>query len=623
VGQGLPLHLVGAARRGIAVPEWGVGFGGSTDQHDRWMQTALRSFAGAPGVSGTWHDRVASTVRDVIDVSQKVSPAFDRPLPEGELQKKMMIAARLINANLGLRVLDVGFDGFDTHANQPTGLADLMTDLDSGVRAFFTTLDDRFRSRVTIMTYSEFGRTSWSNDSSGTDHGTVNHHFVIGRGVKGGLYGQQPSLAGLHRWDRMDFHVDFRSLYATVLDGWMGGGASTVLGGSFPKLGLFDQAPGVGVPTGAVPARAAGDWMAVAPVRLYDTRTAPRRLPLGPGATGECRVTGVGGVPATGVTSVTLNVTALGGSDVSHLTVWPLGAARPEVANVAVPKGAAASALVTVNPGRGGRVQVMNDLGNAHCTVDVVGYFRSSTGPRLATLQPFRLMDTRKGTGGHLGALAAGASVRVRARGVGAVPASADSVVLSVTAAAPTIAGNLTVWTSGKPQPPVPTLSFPAGAAATNLAIVKVGADGFVQVRNVTGNAHVSIDVVGHFSSGAPGRFTPVPAGRVLDTTADAVAPLGPGAARAVNVLGAHGVPTTKVSAVLLNLSAHAPTADTSIVAFPYAGTRPAVTNLSVRKDGHAAALALVRVGAGGKVTLRNAVGTVDLVVDVLGWFTS
>ena len=623
VGQGLPLHLVGAARRGIAVPEWGVGFGGGTDQHDRWMQTAMRSFADAPGTNGAWHDRVAGTVRDVIDVSQKVSPAFDRPLPDGELQKKMMVAARLINANLGLRVLDVGFDGFDTHANQPTGLADLMTDFDSGVRAFFTTLDDRFRSRVTIMTYSEFGRTSWSNDSSGTDHGTVNNHFVIGRGVKGGLYGQQASLAGLERWDRMGFHVDFRSMYATVLDGWMGGGASTVLGGSFPKLGFFDQTPGVGVPTGSVPARAAGDWVAVAPVRLYDTRATPRLLPLGPGATGECRVTGVGGIPATGVTSVTLNVTALGGSEVSHLTVWPLGAARPEVANVAVPKGGATSSLVTVNPGKGGRVQVMNDLGNAHCTVDVVGYFRSAVGPRLAPVQSFRLMDTRNGKGGHIGALAAGATVRVRARGVGAVPRSADSVVLSVTALAPTAASNLTVWTSGRPQPMVPSMSFSAGGAVTNLAIVKVGDDGFVQVRNAAGNSHVAIDVLGHFSTGAPGRFTPVPAGRVLDTTTDAETPLGPAAVRAVSVLGAHGVPNTKVSAVLLNLAAHAPTADTSIVAFPYAATRPAITNVSVRKGGHAATLALVRVGAGGKVTLRNAAGTVDLVVDVLGWFTS
>jgi uncharacterized protein (DUF1501 family) len=623
VGQGLPLHLVGDARRGIAVPEWGAGFGGGTDQHDRWMHTAMRAFAGAPGSNGAWHDRVAGTVRDLIDVSQKVSPAFDRPLPDGSLQKKLTIAARLINANLGLRVLDVGFDGFDTHANQPTALADLMADLDNGVKAFFTTLDDSFRSRVTIMTYSEFGRTSWSNDSSGTDHGTVNNHFVIGRGVKGGMYGQQPSLVGLDRWDRMGFHVDFRSLYATVLDGWMGGGASTVLGGSFPKLGFFDQAPGVGVATGSVPARAAGDWVAVTPTRIYDTRIAPRLLPLGPGATGEFRVTGVGGVPATGVTAVALNVTASSGTEVSSLTVWPAGAVRPDIADVAVPRGGSVASLVTVSPGRGGRVRVMNDLGAAQCTIDVVGYFRSTAAPRLAPVTSFRLLDTRTGKGGHLGVLGAGASARVKVRGVGTVPATADSVVVSVTASAPTAYGSVTVWPSGRTRPTVPSVAFAAGAATTNLAVVKVGSDGCLMVRNATGAVHVNIDVLGHFTTGARGRFTPVPAWRVLDTTTDAVAPLGPGEARVVTVTAGHGVPATGVSAVLVHLAAHTPTLDTSLVAYPYATTRPGVTNLSVRKGGHASTLALVKVGAGGRVTLRNALGTVDVVADVVGWFTS
>ncbi|MFM2077646.1 MAG: hypothetical protein RJA49_1536, partial [Actinomycetota bacterium] len=623
VGQGLPLHLVGNARRGIAVPQWGVGFGGGSDQHDQWMYQAMRSFAGVPGVDGPWHDRVASTVRDVIDVGQKVGPAFDRPLPDGDLEKKLMVAARLINADLGLRVLDVGFDGFDTHAGQPAGLAGLMSDLDAGVRAFFTTLDDRFRSRVTIMTYSEFGRTSWSNDSAGTDHGTVNNHFVIGRGVKGGLYGQQPSLAGLQRWDRMDFHVDFRSMYATVLDGWMGGGASTVLGGSFPKLGLFRQAPGVGVAGGVVPKRLVGDWVALPPKRLYDSRLAPRLLPLGPGSTGEFRVTGVGGVPLTGVTSVTLNVSAVGGTDTSHFTVWPTGAARPDVANVSVPVRGPSSTLVTVNPGKAGRVNVMNDLGSAHCTVDVVGYFRSVAATKLAPVQPFRLMDTRNGIGGRRGALGAGTVVKVKARGVGTVPKTADTVVLSITAVAPTTAGSVTVWTTGQVKPALPSVQFFGAVTTTNVAFVKVGADGTVQITNAKGAAHVTVDVLGYFSSTSRGRFMPLPAARVFDTTPDTVAPLGAGGAKAVTVLGAHGVPATKVSAVLLNLAAHAPTANTALVAFPYGTTRPNVTNLSVRAGGHASALVVAKVGAGGKVIIRNAVGTVDVVADVVGYFTA
>ena len=78
------------------------------------------------------------------------------------------------------------------------------------------------------MTFSEFGRTSWSNDGRGTDHGTAAPHFVFGARVKGGMYGQRPALQGLQRWDRMAYHVDFRDYYGSVIDGWMGGGGSDV-----------------------------------------------------------------------------------------------------------------------------------------------------------------------------------------------------------------------------------------------------------------------------------------------------------------------------------------------------------------------------------------------------------
>ncbi|MFZ9483844.1 MAG: DUF1501 domain-containing protein, partial [Ilumatobacteraceae bacterium] len=71
----------------------------------------------------------------------------------------------MINADMGVRVVDLSHDGFDTHAQQVTGMADLLGDLDAGLRSFYATLDDRFHGRVTVMTYSEFGRTPWANDS--------------------------------------------------------------------------------------------------------------------------------------------------------------------------------------------------------------------------------------------------------------------------------------------------------------------------------------------------------------------------------------------------------------------------------------------------------------------------
>ncbi len=623
VGQGLPLHLIGDVKRGTAIPQWGVGFGGGSDQHDLWMYNAMREFAATPAGRGPWHDAIAGTMEGVIDVGQQVGPVFDRPLPPSDLEKKMTVVARLINADLGLRVVDTGYDGFDTHSSQPAELTGLMSDLDHAIQAFFTTLDDRFRSRVTIMTYSEFGRTSWSNDSSGTDHGTVNNHFVIGQGVKGGLYGAQPSLVGLNRWDRMNFNVDFRSMYASVLDGWMGGGASTVLGASYPDLGLFQQSPGVGVATGALPPSVLGDYVGITPARLYDSRTVDRLLPLGAGTTGEVRALGFGGVPLSGVTAVALNVTATGALGSSSFTVWPTGDAKPDVANVTMPASRSVGSLVIVKTGVDGRVNITNDLGAAHCVVDVVGYFRTAAANRLQSITPLRALDTRDGTGGRLGAITSAGVVDVTVRGIGDVPITADSVVVNVTAVTPTGQGYLTIWPSGESRPLASSLNFPVGVTVPNMVIAKVGTNGKISIYNLRGLTHVVVDILGYMSSTSPGRYLPLPAARVMDTTPAAVAPVGPASTSTLTVLGVGGVPATGVSAVALNIAASAPSANSFLVVWPNGVARPLAANLNPRAGLDVSNLAVVKVGTGGKVQLYNHAGTVDLVVDVVGYFTS
>ena len=239
VGSALPLTMKGASRRGTAVPSWGLGFGAGTSVYDQRMHTALRSFGSAPAGRGAWHDVIAATVGNVVDVGQAVGPSYTRPLPDSDLVRKLTLAARMVNADIGIRVVDTATGGFDTHANQPATLTSLLQQLDDGLKAFFTSLDDRFRSRVTVVVHSEFGRTSWANDSAGTDHGAASNSFVIGRGVQGGLLGAQPPLAGLGRWDRMAMQVDLRQMYAGIIDGWLGGGSSTVLGGTYSALPLF------------------------------------------------------------------------------------------------------------------------------------------------------------------------------------------------------------------------------------------------------------------------------------------------------------------------------------------------------------------------------------------------
>jgi uncharacterized protein (DUF1501 family) len=239
VSTSVPLHLVGAQRRGSAVPPWGIDFGAGSDPADLRLYDGLRALSAQPAGRGPWHDLVATTVRRQLDLATTVSPVFSDDLPDSEIVRKLVIAARLVNAGIGLRVVDVGWGDFDSHANQPWMHTERMRELDEGIARFYATLDPTWHDRVTIMTMSEFGRTPYANDSAGTDHGTASCQLLLGSSVVGGMYGEPPVLTGLGRWERPAHTVDVRSYYATVLEGCLGGGAAEVVGGGFPSLGCF------------------------------------------------------------------------------------------------------------------------------------------------------------------------------------------------------------------------------------------------------------------------------------------------------------------------------------------------------------------------------------------------
>ena len=95
--------------------------------------------------------------------------------------------------------------------------------------------------RVTLLVFSEFGRRVPENDILGTDHGTANNMMLIGSGVKGGHYGELPSLTELNELDNLLFTTDFRRVYATAIEEWMGASSSGVLKGSFEKFPIFDS----------------------------------------------------------------------------------------------------------------------------------------------------------------------------------------------------------------------------------------------------------------------------------------------------------------------------------------------------------------------------------------------
>lgn len=630
IGQDLPLHLLGAVKRGIAIPQWGVGFGGdpASDLHAQRMYTAVRSLA-TPAGRGPWHDSIGQILKGVIDVGQQVAPIFATDLPENDLEKKLTVIARLINADIGIRVLDTGHDGFDNHSSEPQGLSELLTDFDHALQAFFNVLDPKFRSRVTIMTYSEFGRTSYSNDSSGTDHGTANNHFIIGPSVRGGLYGQQPSLAGLDRWDRMGFGIDFRSLYATVLDRWLGGGASTVLGASYEQFDVFRSPPGgeVAAPPGPTIGGSTG-FVPLSPVRILDTRgpLGGHQAAFGANESWSLPVRGIAGVPDDAA-AVVVNLTGAGASTATYLTAWKSGEAMPGTSNVNVVANDAVPNLAVIGVGADGAISLFNSTGSTHVLADLVGYFREGTTDTtaLTSLVPSRLLDTRDGTGGKLGAFDAATEFDLQITGRGGVPGACAAAVLNVTLVGATDDTFLTVWPNGEGMPTTSSVNARAGQTTANLVIAKLGADGKLRIRNDRGAAHVLVDVAGYFTAGSGGRYRPVSPTRIVDTRsgigADKArvgsAPLG------VQISGANGLPASGIAAVQINLTAVAPSENTYLTVYPSGASLPNASNLNVAGGGVRANSVVARVGPDGRIMVACGQGNTDVLVDVVGFFTA
>ncbi|GHO49465.1 hypothetical protein KSX_76280 [Ktedonospora formicarum] len=162
--------------------------------------------------------------------------------PEGPFAAGLQILAETIVQGLGLRVGYVTLGGFDTHANQSEDHAQLMKTLGEGLLAFYSDLQAHGKAdNVVVMTWSEFGRRVEENGSQGTDHGTAAPLFVLGNAVTQGIYGEPPSLTSLDDAGNLKYTVDFRSVYATVLDRWLGASSKDVLGGTYGSQNFLPQ----------------------------------------------------------------------------------------------------------------------------------------------------------------------------------------------------------------------------------------------------------------------------------------------------------------------------------------------------------------------------------------------
>jgi uncharacterized protein (DUF1501 family) len=159
--------------------------------------------------------------------------------PGSDLAGRLRLIARLLKSGFGARVFYTLQAGYDTHAQQAIPHAALLGELASALAAFFADLGAaRLGDRVAVLAFSEFGRTVKENASGGTDHGTAAPVFLAGPAVRGGAAGTPPSLTDLEAGEpRMT--VDFRQVYATVLEDWLGLPAKAALAGEFERLPLF------------------------------------------------------------------------------------------------------------------------------------------------------------------------------------------------------------------------------------------------------------------------------------------------------------------------------------------------------------------------------------------------
>jgi uncharacterized protein (DUF1501 family) len=240
IGASIPLAMIGSRAVVTALPEHGPMWGHdrSAGWENRILDVVASYGAGSSGV-GPWGDAVAVATRGALDSARDLAPVHGAGMPAPGFGRQMVLAARLVNLDLGIRVINTRVSGFDTHANQPATHARLLGELDAGIDSLFATIGSAWRRQVTVLIYSEFGRRVEPNASNGTDHGTANDMLLVGDRVRGGLHGQQSSLTKLDTWGNLVPRVDFRQVYASVLDQHLGGGSSDVLGATYATLPLF------------------------------------------------------------------------------------------------------------------------------------------------------------------------------------------------------------------------------------------------------------------------------------------------------------------------------------------------------------------------------------------------
>ena len=405
------------------------------------------------------------------------------------------------------------------------------------------------------------------------------------------------------------------------------------------------------------PGTTAGSFHPTTPTRILDTR---RGLGIwGPVRSGDGRhpspdpitrrdeaanhdlqVTGRFGVPASGVSAVLLNVTAVsaGAPGPGFLSVVPkpprvgdifndqatYGAA-PGTSNLNIDNGEAVPNLVLARVGAGGKIRIVNYLGPTHVIADIAGWFGTGGahlgGAGFSGVVPQRLLDSRNGVGGPATKFAAGEIRSVQVAGVAGIQSDAESVVVNITVTGADGIGYVTAFPNGQPVPDASNVNIVPGGVRANTAVVKVGNGGRIDLLMAGASADVVVDVTGSFGANG-GKVTAITPERIVDSRTGGgtpARPWGENEVRTVAVAGRGSVPAN-ATAVIANLTATNPTAWGFLSAWPAGAAQPTSSNLNFLPGQNVPNLVMLKLGAGGSLSIANGPGSANVVLDVMGY---
>jgi hypothetical protein len=372
-----------------------------------------------------------------------------------------------------------------------------------------------------------------------------------------------------------------------------------------------------------------GYYQPITPTRFMDTRsgTGGTTGPVAAGGTVKLKIAGAGGIPAANVTAVAINVATLSETSSGVINVYPDDTPRPLTSNINYLTATPVANLVIVPVGADGYIDLFNASGGTtQLIADVSGYFTSDASAAGDTTyapmpSPTRVLDTRNGTGAPKAKIGEGGSVALQIGGANGIPLGVSAVAINITATNETSSGYLTAFADGTSRPIASNLQFNPRTVAV-MAIVPVGADGKIDIweGGSTGTIDMVGDVSGYFTAGTSGeKYHTIGATRMIDTR------------QGSQPVPAHGTLTVAQGntvialgpTLVINVTAVAPTTLGDLTVYPDGTGIPNASSVNFAAGEAIPNLALATTGGGTADIYNDSSGTVHVVVDCLGYFST